>query len=79
MGAFFFNCVKAYTKIQMFLENTHQKITSHCNPDISHYPLFCHAINALARKRCMTGLKNFTCQYWRKILALISISESPFL
>ena len=39
--------IKAYTQIQMFLEDSHQDIDSDCNPDISHYRLFDHAKKAL--------------------------------
>lgn len=79
MGVYFLNCVKAYTQIQMFLENTNQDIASDCNPDISHHLLFGHAINALTRKRCMTYFKKLHLPAVRQKSSTRQCLRKPFL
>jgi hypothetical protein len=53
------NCIKAYTQIPMFLENSDQDIGSDYNSDLRHYRIFGHAKKVLIRKRFVTGLKKF--------------------
>jgi hypothetical protein len=72
------NCIKAYTQIQMFLENSDQDIDSDCNPGISHYRLFGYAKKALIRKRCMTGLKKFHLQAAAQKFGTRQCLKKPF-
>jgi len=51
------NCIRAYTRIQIFLANNDQDMDSDWNPDISLYRIFSYGKKALIRERCITGLK----------------------